>query len=406
MARLAIDFGTSNSGAAVAGRGLVPLQGGEATMPTALFFDPYSKKVLFGHDAVDALIDGQEGRFLRALKSVLGQPILREKRVLGGEKTTLLDVIARFLSELRRRAEQETGDSFDTALSGRPVRFHSRNDAYNAQAALDLAEAYVRAGFSDVQFLPEPEAAALASGGVYSGYGLVVDIGGGTSDYTVFRGQGDGIETVASYGIRLGGTDFDRLLNIAKVMPQFGLGTMIGSEFGSQVNEAPRALFHDLATWEKIPFQYSAQTIRDTKRLAKLAVDGPLWARLVEVLEMELAHEIAHSVEGGKISANTGAAKGIDLGFVERGLQIALTDADLSAVLNDPAEEIGGAALQAVRVAGLAPNDITRVVMVGGSSLMNVIENAIRTSLPNVQIDHSDAFTAIVDGLAIAASRL
>jgi len=50
-------------------------------------------------------------------------------------------------------------------LSGRPVRFHSRNPTYNAQAAVDLAEAYRLAGFSDVQFMPEPEAAALASGG-------------------------------------------------------------------------------------------------------------------------------------------------------------------------------------------------------------------------------------------------
>ena len=406
MARLAVDFGTSNTAAAVPGEGIVALEPGETTMPTALFFDPYSKEVLFGHRAVDALIDGQEGRFLRALKSVLGNPLLRESRVLGGERTTLLQVVATFISQVKSRAEKQFSAEFDTVLSGRPVRFHSRNDAYNKQAEKDLAEAYALAGFQDVQFMAEPEAAALACGGVADGDGVVVDIGGGTSDYSVFRGQGDGIEVVSNYGIRLGGTDFDRMLNIDRVMPHLGMGSLIRNELGSGQNEAPRALFRDLATWEKIPFQYSAQIKRDAGRMAKLAVEPKPWARLVEVLEMELAHEIAHAVEKAKISANTGRGRGIDLGFLEKGLALDLTEDDLNRVLAESAAEIASAAQEALRVANIRPDQITRVVMVGGSSLMHVIEFAIRATLPNAQIDRSDAFTAIVDGLQIAAERL
>jgi hypothetical chaperone protein len=406
MTRLAVDFGTSNTAAAVPGAGLVALEPGAETMPTALFFDPYTKEVLFGSAAVEALIDGREGRFLRALKSVLGQPLLRESRVLGGARTTLLEVIARFLSRVKAQAEAQHSAVFETVLSGRPVRFHSKKPDYNAQAQVDLAEAYALAGFKDVQFMPEPEAAALACGGVEQGYGLVVDIGGGTSDYSVFRGTGDAIEIVANYGIRLGGTDFDRLLNIDRVMPQLGLGTMLRNEIGAGTNEAPRALFHDLATWEKIPFQYTPQHLRDVQRMARLAVDAPPWDRLVEVLEMELAHDIAHAVEKGKIAANGGAADGIDMGFLKRGARFALGADDVARVLGECAEEIGSAALETVQVAGLKPSDITRVVMVGGSSLMGVIETAVRDALPQAQIDRSDAFTAIVDGLAIGAARL
>ena len=405
MARLAIDFGTSNTAAAVPGHGIVALEPGETTMPTALFFDPYSKQVQFGHGAVDALIDGQEGRFLRALKSVLGNPLLRESRVLGGERTTLLQVVAQFLIRVKQQAEAEFSAKFDTVLSGRPVRFHSRNDTYNAQAAKDLAEAYAIAGFTDVQFMPEPEAAALACGGVATGYGLVVDIGGGTSDYSVFRGTGDQIEVISNYGIRLGGTDFDRMLNIDRVMPELGMGSLVKNELGSGRNEAPRALFRDLATWEKIPFQYSAQIKRDAGRMAKLAVEPGPWARLMEVLEMELAHEIAHAVEKAKIAANTGNGGGINLGFVEKGLRLGLSEQDLNRVLAGSAMEIAQAAQEALRVAEIAPEQVTRVVMVGGSSLMQVIEFSIRATLPNAQIDRSDAFTAIVDGLAIAAGR-
>lgn len=406
MARLALDFGTSNTAAAVPGHGIVALEPGADTLPTALFYDPYSGDVLFGSGAVDALIDGREGRFLRALKSVLGQPILRESRVLGGERTTLLQVIARFLAEVKHRAETACSAEFETVLSGRPVRFHSRNGTYNAQAEPDLREAYAIAGFRDVQFLPEPEAAALATGGVAQGHGLVVDIGGGTSDYAIFRGTGDDIEIVASHGIRLGGTDFDRLLNIDRVMPQLGLGSVLRDEFGPGTNEAPRALFHDLATWEKIPFQYTPQHIRHVSRMARQAVDPAPWGRLVDVLEMELAHDIAHAVETGKIAANGGASDGIDMGVLKRGARIAMDAGDVGRVLADPADEVGTAALDAVAVAELDPEAITRVVLVGGSSLMAVIEGRIRDAFPNAQIDRSDAFTAIVDGLAIAAARL
>ncbi|KMW59004.1 putative heat shock protein YegD [Candidatus Rhodobacter oscarellae] len=406
MARLAIDFGTSNTAAALPDGRIVPLEPGASTMPTALFFDPYSKEVLFGSAAVAALIEGREGRFLRALKSVLGNPLLRESRVLGGARTTLLDVVARFLTRAKEQSEAALGSKISKVVSGRPVRFHSKDAARNAQAAVDLEEAYHRAGFTDVAFLPEPEAAALACGGVAEGHGLVVDIGGGTSDYSVFRGQGDGIEVIANYGIRLGGTDFDRLLNIDRVMPQLGLGSMIRNEMGAGQNEAPRALFRDLATWEKIPFQYTPQTLRDVKHMARLAVDPGPWERLVTVLEMELAHDIAHAVEAAKIDANGGDASGIDVGFLRKGARFPLDAGDVMRVLADPAAEIAEAAKQALTSAKMTPSDITRVVMVGGSSLMQGVENAVRAVFPDAEIDRSDAFTAIVDGLAIAAARM
>ncbi len=402
MARLAVDFGTSNTAVAAEGA-VLTLQGGTATIPTALFYDPYSKDVLFGHDAVTALIDGRDGRFLRALKSVLGQPLLRESRILGGERTTLLEVIATYIGWLKDQTEAATGQSFDTVLSGRPVRFNSRNAAYDAQAEPDLAEAYRLAGFQDVSFLPEPEAVALASGGVDNGYGLIVDIGGGTSDYSVFRGTGDRIEVLANYGIRLGGTDFDRILNIDRVMPALGLGTELKNELGHETMTAPRALFMDLATWEKIPFQYTGQTRRAVARMARQAIDPAPWARLEAVLENELAHDIAHAVEGAKIAANTGSEQGIDLGVIEPGLSLPLADKNLTRALGPSAFDIRDAALDAVAAAKLQPSDITRVVMVGGSSLMRVVEDAIRAAFPTAEIARREALTAIIDGLALAA---
>lgn len=407
--RLGIDFGTSNTAAAVMVGGkpyVIPLEPGQKTLPTAVFFDPHSREVLFGGPAVAALIDGREGRFLRALKSVLGTPLMRERRLLGGQRVTLLEVVARFLAHVKTRAEDHTGTRFDAVLSGRPVRFHSRDAARNDRAAVDLAEAYGMAGFTDVAFLPEPEAAAYASTGAGDGRGLIVDIGGGTSDFTVFEGAPGSIAILASHGIRLGGTDVDKLLSLAHVMPLLGMGTQIGNAFGPESHTAPVRLFHELATWETIPFVYTADTRRMVADMAKTARDPRAFARLTEVIASELGHDIAFAVERAKIAANADAPGWgtIDLRLIEAGMAPRLSHDALRDGLAAPAAEIAQAAQDTVAQAGLRPADIGTVILVGGSSLLTPVVDALRTVFPTATLDRSDPFTGVVDGLAIAAA--
>jgi hypothetical chaperone protein len=59
-----------------------------------------------------------------------------------------------------------------------------------------------------------------------------------------------------------------------------------------------------------------------------------------------------------------------------------------------------------VRMGGCTPSGVDRLIFVGGSSLMGVVESSLAPEFPNAQLDYSDAFTAIVDGLAIAAERV
>lgn len=407
--RLGIDFGTSNTAAAVmAGPRpfLIEVEAGETTLPTAVFIDPIAKRTLYGHAAVRALIEGQDGRFLRALKSVLGTSLMRESRLIGHERTTLMEMVARFLARVKHEAEAKCYQTFDTVLSGRPVHFHSIDKARDAQAEIDLAECYAMAGFKSVDFMFEPEAAALACGGAGAGYGLVVDIGGGTSDFTVFRGAAGAIDVIASHGVRIGGTDFDRAISIASVMPLLGMGTGIKAEIGSAVHAAPARMFNELATWEKIPFVYAPEVQRDVARMAKLAQDTVAFGRLVEVLEAELGHEIAFSVERGKIMANKPDAQGvIDLRMIERDLSVPLGAEMLGATLSELSLNIGAAAAQTIDQAGLKPVQIDKIILVGGSSLMGAVEGAVRAVVPDAEIERSDAFTAIVNGLAIATER-
>lgn len=411
MAVLGVDFGTSNSAVGVMRDGvphLIELESGQQTLPTAVFFDFDARKMIVGQRASEALLTGEEGRFMRALKSLLGTSLMRESRLLLGERLDFVQIIGRFLAELKTRAEAATGQHFDHALSGRPVLFHSADPARNAQAEIDLRDAYHTAGFEAVTFMNEPEAAALANRSVLSegDLGLIVDIGGGTSDFTLFRQQGDGAEILASHGVRIGGTDFDHLLSLHHVMPLFGRGSEIRHAFGDQTHQAPNRIFTDLATWQKIPFLYGPDTRRAAQELRKYAVEPDKLGRLCSVLENELGHDVAFAVEAGKIAANAGADADITLSVVERGLNAPLAFSDLGQALAGLSNQIAEAALETVARANLTADQVTQLIFVGGSSLMQVVEQALCQALPAAQTHRGAALTAIVDGLAIGAQAL
>ena len=411
MATLGIDFGTSNTAAGVMAAGrphLITVEPGHNALPTSVFFDYDRKVTTYGSVANAALIDGRDGRFMRALKSVLGTPLMREKRQIAYERLTLIEVVARFLQMIRERAEAETGQTYDAALSGRPVRFHSSDHVRNAQAEVDLREAYLIAGYNDVAFMYEPEAAALASGPLDKGaLGMIVDIGGGTSDFSIFERDGDTTRIIASHGVRVGGTDFDRAISIAEVMPLLGRGAEVRNAMGEGRHIAPNAIFHDLATWQKIPFVYTAENRRMAADFAKLGIDRSLFSRLETVLEMELGHDIAFAVEAGKIKLNQPdlSEAAIDLRVIETALWGQLTQSAMDTVLSGHATQIRACASETLEMAGVSPDKIGKIVFVGGSSLLKSVEEVMIAMFPNATLERTEAFTAVADGLAIAASR-
>ena len=405
---LAIDFGTSNSAAAVLEDGKVrrlAIEDGADTLPTAVFFAPRGGGMRIGEAASAALISGEEGRYMRALKSVLGTGLFHEARPIGGRRQPLADIVAAFLAEVKTRAETITGQTYDRALSGRPVQFHTSDPVRDAKAEEDLRACYLAAGFSDVAFMLEPEAAAVANHGLgrQGQIGLIVDIGGGTSDFTVFRAAGAKVDIIASHGVRLGGTDFDQAISVIHAMPLLGLGGQLRRTFGAGLQPVPKAIYGDLATWAKIPFLYTADTHRAVADMQRLAVAPDQISRLATVLEDELGHQLAFAVEAGKIAANSDQSGAISMGMIERGLEAAIDGASMNAALARFRNELRAAAAETLRRADVQAGEVATIVLVGGSSLMNIVRSEMTALCPNAELAFSEAFTAVVDGLALAS---
>lgn len=415
---LGVDFGTSNSAAGYLLDGrprLIEMAPGRTTLPTTFFFDFETRRTLIGEPANEALLQGAKGRFMRALKRVLGTSLMHEPRQILNERVTFVEIIARFLAHIKVRAEAQAGMTFDRALSGRPVVFHGTGDTREAQAEADLRACYLAAGFSEVAFMAEPEAAAIASGALdrSAEIGLIVDIGGGTSDFSLFRGGEAGTEILANHGVRVGGSDFDRALSIDQVMPHLGKGTELRRAMGPGVAPAPNAIFNDLATWEKIPFLYTAQNRRMAEEMARLAEEPEKLSRLALALEEELGHDLAFAVERGKIAANAGDADddgngdgaAISLDMIEPGLAAPLTARALADGLAPFADALEAGAKETLRLAGLPAAQVDRVVYVGGSSQMAIVSDRMAAVFPKARHAFTEVFTAVADGLAIAAAR-
>ncbi len=405
---LAIDFGTSNTAAGYMLNGapkLLEVEAGNSTLPTSIFFDFDARKALFGTPANAALIDGEYGRFMRALKSVLGTGIMYERRRIMDEQIDFIEIISRFLREIKSRAEAASGLRFDKALSGRPVHFHSDDPKKDAQALLDLRACYLKAGFSDVDFMFEPEAAALANHSHLSAstLGLIVDIGGGTSDFTIFETLESGIKIRASHGVRVGGTDFDRKLSIDHIMPLLGKGSQIRKAFGSETMTAPNAIFHNLATWQKIPFMYTGETRREANELLKYAAEPQLLKRLTDTLESELGHDLAFVTEAGKIACNQSDAT-IDLSVLEPRLSAPLSQTALGQSLQALTSKIETCATETLKQASLSAEQVDSLIFVGGSSLMGVVTSTLQGQFPTAKPHRTSAFTAVIEGLTLATA--
>ncbi|HWA30176.1 MAG TPA: Hsp70 family protein, partial [Rhizomicrobium sp.] len=257
MTACGLDFGTSNSALGIWRDGaatLAPVEGTSTLIPSAIFFDfEQHGRVIFGREAIDLYIGEHDGRLMRALKTILGSPLIDEATAVGRRRIKLTEVVEMFVRHLKAKAEEFAGHEITQVVHGRPVRFVDNDDAADARAESVLRDIAHRVGFRDVMFEYEPIAAAYHYEETVTGEELVLiaDIGGGTSDFSVIRigperrARSDRREDLlGNTGVRIGGTDFDTRLNIDAVMPLLGLGTQL------TVKDLPmpKAIYYELAT--------------------------------------------------------------------------------------------------------------------------------------------------------------
>ncbi len=409
-----IDFGTSNSTAALPAENgqarLLPLEGDSVVLPSALFFSFEEGRVRYGREAVGSYVEGVEGRLMRALKSVLGSSTMNEKTMIRAQRWSFSEIIGLFLTQVKHRAEEAAGHELSQVVLGRPVHFVDNNPQADARAQDEL-EAIARAsGFSEIAFQYEPIAAALDYERGVEGEELaaIIDLGGGTSDFAIVRVSPEGRnradrrdDILASTGVHIGGTDFDRLLSLATVMRELGYGT----PSRDPRRDLPNWAFFELATWHRINVLYAPQVEPRLRELRQDAARPELVERLMDIVDERLGHALAAAVEGVKIDlSETERAR---LRFALRGapLDLEVERQAFEGAIGQAVSGVEGALEECRAQAGIEARDISSVFLTGGSASIPFVRNRLTALMPQARVVQGDVFGSVGTGLALDAAR-
>ena len=409
---LGIDFGTSNSTVGWHRPGvesLIALEEGKITLPSVVFFNIEERRPVYGRLALHEYLEGYEGRLMRSLKSLLGSKLIKHDTSVLGSALPFKDLLGLFIGELKKRAEASAGRSFEQVVLGRPVFFVDDDPAADQEAEDTLAEVARKIGFKDVSFQYEPIAAAFdyESGIAAEELVLIVDIGGGTSDFTLIRlsperhrldARQDDI--LATGGVHIGGTDFDKQLSLQGVMPLFGYGSRMKS--GALM---PTSYHLNLATWHTINALYGQKSQLALSNMRYDIEDTLGIDRLFNLIEQRAGHWLAMEVEASKIELTDRDSRSIDLGRVESGLVAQLSRALFEDAIDGLLQRVRGSVDELLVKAGVTAAQVDTVFFTGGSSGIPALRNSVAAMLPNARHVEGNIFGSIGSGLAIEARK-
>ena len=331
-----LDFGTSNSAAAIPGATassparvlpIDPFNEDVRLLRSVLFFPQDSRDVFAGAQAIGQYLAAEEGRFIQSVKTFL--PSTFDRTVINGRTWQLHDLVAAILRPIRERIEAHTGEPVERLVLGRPAVF-SPDPALDARAQATLARAAVVAGFPEPTFVIEPIAAALSYEETLDHDELVLvgDFGAGTSDFTLMQlgpshaGVTDRhADIVASSGVYVGGDRFDAAIVEHCMLSHFGAGaTYMAFTARTQL---PAWIVRKLLYWHELALLREPKTMNFLRQALETTDDARGLQHLLSLLEENLAYNMYRAVEAGKRQLSDSASA--DISFHDGDIEIDVT---------------------------------------------------------------------------------
>ena len=349
---IGIDLGTTNSCVSVMEGGeatVIPNAEGHRTTPSVVAFSKTGERMV-GQVAKRQAVTNPD-RTISSIKREMGSDY---KVTIDGKKYTPQEISAMILQKLKADAEAYLGEPVTEAVITVPAYF---TDAQR-QATKDAGKI---AGLDVKRIINEPTAAALA-------YGLdketdqkimVYDLGGGTFDVSVLE-IGDGvIEVLATAGNnRLGGDDFDQCVT------------------NYLVEEFKKSDGIDLSG-----DRVAMQRLKEAAEKAKIELSG------VTSTNINLPY----------ITADATGPKHLD---------VTLTRAKFNELTAHLVEKTAGPVRQAMSDAGISASDLTKVLLVGGSSRVPAVQEMVKKLTGKEGFKGINPDECVADGAAIQGGVL
>ncbi len=442
--KVGLDFGTSNSGVAI-GNGadvrLLPIDPGNPIpeVVKTILYITRDHRSFIGQEAIELYYQHNINRVRRFEKRWAGAvrviadevdymhdvfvdvDVLKPGRLLQYLKTALRksggvsdisgtliferyfsvgELIQIYLTHLKQKAEEITGEAITGVTLGRPVKF-SEDPELDQQAETVLREAALDAGFKDVDFELEPIAAALfyERSLTEPQTVLIFDFGGGTLDITIMRlGDVGKRQVYANGGIDIAGADFDRAIIEKRLLHHFGQGVI---RHMPEISE----LIETIPDWMALP-DLSTPVINNTLEKAIQSDIAPVRLKTLQSLIFnDLAFPFYNQVETAKMDLSKQGATVIELGGKDFDLWELYTRAQFESDIQRYYAQIEKVLLDTVKASGLEPEQIDAVVKTGGSSSIPLFSEMLGRIFGVQKVKESNAFSSVTAGLAIRASE-
>jgi hypothetical chaperone protein len=418
MHTLGIDFGTTNTVLALAGRDgparLVrfPAPEGELfAFRSCLSFHapaerPSDRQIAAGPWAIEAYVeDPAETRFIQSFKSFAAQESFTETQILG-RRYRFEDLLSTFLLKVRDYAGGELAGLPERVIVGRPVRFVGASP--NERLALSRYEtAFHRMGVKEVLYAYEPVGAAFffARELDHDATVLVGDFGGGTSDFSIIRFERHAGEVRAiplgRAGVGVAGDAFDYRIIDNLVSPELGKGGDYLS-FGKTL-PIPYKYYAAFARWDQLALLRASRDMREIRALEREAAEPEKIARLIETLDENYGYQLYRSVSRLKeaLSRDDGEVFRFEAGSISIVKPVARTT--FEGWIAPELGQIENAVEAALADANLPADGIDRIFLTGGSSLVPAVRAIFHRRFDPARIETGAELESIASGLALMA---
>jgi hypothetical chaperone protein len=415
----AIDFGTSNSllAAADSQRIYSPIaldeDSPEKSIMRSVLYLPHMNQCFYGSRAIKEFIHhDMEGRFIRSIKKFL--PV---RSFIGtyvqDRPLNLEDIIALFLKEMRTRANKHFDQDVTSVVLGRPARF-SAVDEEDQYAQYRLEKAARIAGFKEIEFLPEPVAAAreFRTQARGSKIALIADFGGGTSDYTIIRLSDAPFhpsDVLAIGGVSLAGDSLDGSMMRHRIAKNFGADVEYQVPFGSNVLTMPRNLMERICSPADISLLRKRDTMEFFKNVKQWSIGGDdreRMDRLFTLINDQLGFSVFEEIEGTKRRLSEVSETEFKFNYPELILSERVKRAEFDHYISDKVEPIIASLDETVKKAQLRFEDIDVICCTGGTAKVPAIREKLIERFGASKLREHNIFHSVVQGLAERAKEL
>jgi hypothetical chaperone protein len=415
----AIDYGTSNSLlAATDGRVTTsPLaldpQAPDPTVLRSVLFFPHGNQCFYGQEAIAQYGEHQAGgRLIRSIKKYLPSESFIGSWI-DDRVVKLEDLIGIFLLEMRKRAQRVLDCEVERVLLGRPAKF-SEDPVKDKLAEYRLKKAAEFAGFKHIDFLPEPLAAAfdLRKRLAETKTVLVVDLGGGTSDFTVIRIGPEAFQesdVLAMGGVSIAGDAVDGEFMKTTLAPYFGSKVRYRVPLGSNFLEMPKSLLDhicspaDIAQLRRSDYM---DFFRNVQQWAPRAEDKAKLDRLFALVEDQLGFQLFEEIDRVKRAFTTEEASRFIFDYPDIDLDFEVIRVDFEAFISTATEKMLATMDETLRAAQVPADKIDIVYCTGGTSKLRNLQRGLRTRFPEEKIMRHNYFHSVIEGLTARAGEL